>query len=196
MYIAIYTDDEEWRPITYRNVRRGMYEASSYGRIRNSYTKKIMKQQVSEKGYMMVPLMCENDINRNHTFKTHKIIADTFLHRPIDPPKDGSVWTVDHIHGGSEGKRDCSIYNLRYLSDKENKRRITTDHQNTIRRGDDSATSKINSAIALFINDCLNINMTTPMIVSAVLDKFNMTITKHIVHDIRRGKTWKHITHR
>lgn len=196
MYITAYTDPEIWKQITYRNIRRGMYEVSSYGRIRNTYTGKILKQFRSEKDYMIISLMCENDMSKNHTFKVHKIVAHEFLIYPEKKPDDGSFWTVDHIYGGYDGKADCSVFNLRYISDIENKRRVTTDSQNKILRGDESPSRKINGVIASDVNMMLLRGMSTPQIISIVFDKYNLLITKYIVHDIRRGKTWNHITHR
>lgn len=195
-YIIVHSDDEIWKPLDYKNIRKNMYEISSYGRIRNKLMGQILKQQRSEKDYLMVSLMCESDTRHNHTFKVHKLVAETFLNKPAHRADDGSDWTVDHILGGYDGKGDCSIYNLRYISSLENKKRASIDNQLKPLRGENNPISKITDDIALFINNKLNEGFNSSEIIKLVKLEFHVSITKHIVHDIRRGKTWKHITHR
>jgi len=106
---------EEWKQIkTYG------YEASTDGRIRNIKTGRILKQRMSSDGYFIVDIQIEK---KNRTFKTHRLIADTFLE------KDLVRVEVDHIN---RNKTDNKVTNLRWVTRIENMQNV--DWENVIRK--------------------------------------------------------------
>lgn len=52
------------------------YNVSSYGRIMNVKTQRILKTFINEKGYQTV---CLRKNNKQYTVRVHKLIAETFL---------------------------------------------------------------------------------------------------------------------
>ena len=52
------------------------YNVSSYGRIMNIKTQRILKTFINEKGYQTV---CLRKNNKQYTVRVHKLIAETFL---------------------------------------------------------------------------------------------------------------------
>lgn len=101
---------EIWESILYRNIKPGMYEASSLGRIRNTSTGHVMSQCLSEKGYPMTLFRCSD--NRSRTMKTHRIIATVFIEQKNDERDE-----VNHIDGD---KSNNQIDNLEWVTRKEN----------------------------------------------------------------------------
>lgn len=84
-------DIEEWKEVTYPEVVSGMYEISSWGRIRNKLTMTIMKPSVSSKGYEQITLRTNTGVK--HT-GLHRVLMCS--HRPID---EWMTLQVNHIDG-------------------------------------------------------------------------------------------------
>ena len=146
LYINIRYEEERWKDLVYKKVRLGMYEISTYGRVRNKYTGKIMSQCASEKGYMMVSLMKENE-NRNKIYKVHRLVAYNFLYAD-----NWDEITVNHISGD---KTDNSIYNLELISHAENVKHAYDTGLIIPKRGELNGSSKITEEIAVEICRCI-----------------------------------------
>ena len=124
---------EEWRDI---DGFQG-YQVSDHGRVRSFWRKKhypvgygtyryladtphILSQSDDGNGYMKLMLYSKQD-GKRHCKKVHRLVAEAFLEHECD--KD----TVDHIISGSEGKRNNSVNNLRWISRSENIRKAYKD---------------------------------------------------------------------
>lgn len=94
---------QEWKQIRDLN-----YEASIHGEIRNLKTGRIIKQRVSTDGYLITDIQINK---KNKTFKTHRLIAETFYGIPDEGLQ------VDHIN---RIKTDNRVENLRWVTIKEN----------------------------------------------------------------------------
>ncbi len=94
---------EIWKTINETN-----YEASSNGEIRNIKTGRILKQRIDKRtGYYIVDIQING---QSTTFKTHRLIAKTFL-------KVESNSVVDHI---DRDRTNNNVNNLRMVSIEEN----------------------------------------------------------------------------
>ena len=97
--------NEEWRSIDgYIN-----YQVSNIGRVRNSKTGKMLKQQLNKDGYYQVGLYCDS---RHSMRRVHRLIANDFLEKHDDP----NYYIVDHI---DRDKIKNKLYNLRYVTISE-----------------------------------------------------------------------------
>jgi len=83
------------------------YEVSSFGNVRNSYTKYIMKLRTDCSGYINISLI--NSKTSKHC-KVHRLVAKTFIHNPYNKP------TVNHI---DRNKSNNQIANLEWATMSE-----------------------------------------------------------------------------
>lgn len=84
------------------------YEVSTWGRVFNKRTGKILKPQENEKGYLRVDLI--NDKGRKH-LKVHRLVATAFIPNPKNKPQ------INHIDGNPKNN---SYTNLEWVTGKEN----------------------------------------------------------------------------
>lgn len=179
--------DEEWKPLVYKNVKP-MYKISNYGRIRNINTGKLLSVCFSEKGYAMVELM--NTLGKSHTFKLHRIVGMMFL--PLPDFNDGNYWTVNHIDG--RVKEDCSIYNLEWLTFTDNIRESFRTGLNKPMRGETNGNNKYSEKTIRKVCRLLELGYKCPAIIKVINNTQGIQLSKYIVHDLKRHKTWRHIS--
>lgn len=119
-------DDEIYVVCKYPKVKTGMYLISNYGNIYSRLTNKLLKKQITEKGYQSIILQIEKSLDENHrfqlTFKVHRLVAYEFCYRDSILKND-----VDHI----DANRINNYYkNLEWVTSEENIKRITDRGQN------------------------------------------------------------------
>lgn len=94
---------------TWKQIKDYNYEASSEGQIRNISTGRILKQRIDKRsGYRIIDIKIDK---KNKTFKSHRLIAETFL----GEGEDG--YNVDHINRVRDDNR---VKNLRWVTPSEN----------------------------------------------------------------------------
>lgn len=96
----------EWKVIKSLNE---MYEVSNTGEIRNSKTKRIMKQQVNTHGYHTLTVRPKP--NKQINVRVHRLVAETFL------GECSKGYVVNHIDGN---KQNNSVENLQYITPSQN----------------------------------------------------------------------------
>lgn len=84
------------------------YEASSLGNIRNKKTGRVLNQRKMKNGYLLVDIQIDK---KNITFRSNRLIAETFLGVPEED------WQADHINRVRDDNR---IKNLRWTTPTEN----------------------------------------------------------------------------
>lgn len=87
------------------------YEVSDDGHVRNSRTKRILKDRFDANGYVQAYLYSEEGKAKN--YHTHRLVADAFLEK--DPIRD----QVNHRDGN---KLNNSVDNLEWCTKSENTR--------------------------------------------------------------------------
>ena len=95
---------EEWKPIKDYN-----YEVSSFGKVRNKETKKILSVfDVNREGYLRVILFKNHKRKR---FFIHRLVAEAFIPNPENKPQ------VNHKNGN---KQNNNLRNLEWVNASEN----------------------------------------------------------------------------
>ncbi len=106
---------EQWKLIDgYDN-----YEVSSFGRVRNNETSRIMKLNVAKAGYVQIDL-CKDGKRKNH--RVHRLVGFAFLEK-----KDGDI-EVDHI---DHNRSNNIITNLRWTTSSGNGRNASKRKDNS-----------------------------------------------------------------
>ena len=98
---------EQWKAIEgYSN-----YEVSTYGRVRNIKTNKIVKPRPTNRGYLRVALYSDNGKKYGKDITIHSLVLNAFSVKP-----EGN-YEPDHIN---LNKFDNRLENLRWVTRKEN----------------------------------------------------------------------------
>lgn len=166
---------EIWRGI--ENFR-GLYEASSLGRVRSLPRGPRGKHRIigsrGQRGYMKVTLSKQGI---HHHFNTHTIIADAFLPKP----ETSKELCVNHIDGN---KGNNIIQNLEWVTYKENSAHALRTGLSP--RGENSKAAKLTDENVL-----------------AIREKYRNTEARELAEEygvgvlairrIVRGRTWQHL---
>ena len=95
------------------------YSVSSFGRIRNDITKRILKPGTNKGGYYYV-ILYQN--NKKKMFLVSRLVAIYFITNPMNKK------CVDHIDHDRKNNR---IFNLRYATYQENNQNKSIQKSNT-----------------------------------------------------------------
>ena len=97
--------EEIWRDI---EGYEGLYQVSSFGRVKRVTTGRILKGSKDTDGYLRITLS-KNGVKSNH--KIHRLVAQAFI------PNTENKSQVNHI---DENKTNNMISNLTWMTAKEN----------------------------------------------------------------------------
>lgn len=96
---------EEWKPI---KDYEELYEISSFGRVQNSKTGKVIKEIYNVEGYCRVELRKDQ---KRKNFMIHRLVAQHFIENHNNKP------IVDHI---DRVRNNNNVLNLRWVTSSEN----------------------------------------------------------------------------
>jgi hypothetical protein len=107
----------------WKQFRNTNYSVSTFGKIRNDLTNKILKQSINKDGYYVSALRIEG---KAFQFKSHRIIAETFLENKEKKP------TVNHLNFD---KLDNKLENLEWATNKEQMQHFYSTGRNAWNKG-------------------------------------------------------------
>ena len=95
------------------------YAVSSFGRVKNTHTGKVLKARTNKYGYLIIDLY-ENAIRKSYL--VHRLVACAFIDNPDDK------LCVDHK---DNNRTNNNISNLRFATSKENNQNRKLSSRNT-----------------------------------------------------------------
>ena len=189
IYIA-----EDWKTITYKDIKRNKYEISSCGRIRNKNTKQILSMSFDSNGYYQSSFST-NKKKKRRTCKIHKLVFFHFgniddIQKYVDGNQEKPTYCINHINGI---KTDNFIWNLECVTYTRNN--IHAVEMGLTKKGEDAFKAKDWISNDLVENICklLSEHYSYKDIIKK-LNLDNGKSTKYILIDIKRRKSWKHIS--
>lgn len=103
-----------WKPVEYRDIKRGCYLVSDDGEVWSNYRNRPVAQCKNPGGYLVVRLRREN--MTTWTLGVHRLVCHAFHG---DPPEDMIRPSVNHIDYNKENNR---ADNLEWMSSADNAR--------------------------------------------------------------------------
>ena len=162
--------DEVWLPIPdYEG-----YQISNYGRVKSFKHKEphILKPAIDKYGYLKISL---NQDGKQKLFSVHRLVALAFIPNLENKPQ------IDHIDGH---KFNNHVSNLRWVTDKENKRNAYDLGLKKHPKGEDSIRAKLTNEQARFIKE-------NPLGLSFSLLARMFGVCIQSISNIHHGKTYK-----
>ena len=132
-------DVEEWRVVTYPDIRENMYAVSSFGRIKNIETNLLLKNQSDRGGYRIIWL-AKIKPNTGVTKKVHRIMAHEFI-MPLPEIIENHL-EVNHIDGD---KNNNHLDNLELITSSENQKHAFRLGLHQSVRGENKINSKLSN---------------------------------------------------
>lgn len=105
MCYHIFMNKEIWKPVQ----EAPLYYVSSYGRVKNTRSNKILQAWTNSSGYYQVGL--QNDFGRRIHKTVHRLVAETFISNPNSHP------VVNHR---LPNKANCEVSNLEWCTVAQN----------------------------------------------------------------------------
>jgi len=178
---------ECWRPVLYESVRKNMYEVSSFGRIRNIKTGKIMCGYKSCNGYIQINLMTDAEIPKSYVYKLHRIVASAFV--------EGFTSERCYVNHKDGNKTNNLYTNLEWVTFKENIQHAFRIGLVPSRKGCNNSNSKMDENVAKYIMFLLNRYDGKVSKVFEEIESVGMYgITYAMIREIKTGKCWGHIS--
>jgi hypothetical protein len=113
--LQVINNVERWKVIEgYDN-----YSVSTYGRVRNNTTNRILKPGIDRNGYQFIGLYVNNN---NNIMRIHRLVALAFIDNPLNKN------CVDHINNN---RKNNHINNLRFATKSENGMNTSKKKNNT-----------------------------------------------------------------
>lgn len=145
------------------------YSVTTEGSVINTKTGRVLKTDMNSCGYLRVTLCKENTPRK---FFIHRLVAKTYLDNEGDFPQ------VNHIDGN---KTNNTIENLEWCTQSINQYHA---HANNLQKRFTKVSETQVHKICELIGEGLTVRS-----ISETLE-----ISRYIPEDIKRGKTWRHIS--
>jgi hypothetical protein len=113
--MKVINDIERWKGID----EYDKYSISTYGRVRNDKTNRILKHKTDKGGYQTI---CLRVNGKKKDMKIHRLVAIAFIDNPLDKR------CVDHINND---RKNNHINNLRWATISENNMNMSKQKNNT-----------------------------------------------------------------
>lgn len=181
MIIILNDEDERWEIISHGNIKYNMYRISTYGRLSNNFTNKILKPHIDKDGYERIELVTYDGGKK---FYIHRLVAFHY----VDGYEEGLL--VNH----KDSIRNHNFYkNLEWVNPQGN-----TDHGMThgFIKPHYGVTNKYDKKFIIKICELLELGYSTKDIIKELGFDYvgNRRLMKSLIVDIRSMKSHKDIS--
>jgi len=145
------------------------YIVAYEGTVINKKTGRILKTDTNSCGYLRVTLCMDNKPKK---FFIHRLVAQAYLENPDGFPQ------VNHLDGD---KQNNTVENLEWCTQSINQYHA---HANNLQKRFTKVSEQQVKTICDLLGEGLSVRS-----ISQVMD-----ISRYIPEDIKRGKTWRHIS--
>lgn len=145
------------------------YSVYPDGKIINNKTGRVLKLDLNSCDYLRATLCMDN---RPKKFFVHRLVAEAFLDNPDNLPQ------VNHINGD---KQDNSVENLEWCTQSINQYHA---HHNGLQKRYTKVSEDQVKTICELLSEGVSIRTISSL----------MKISRYIPEDIKRKKTWLHIS--
>lgn len=168
--------NETWKSLKGIVENGDNYEVSTYGRVRNFITGRVLKPGSLRKGYQGVRLS-KDGTTKNYT--VHRLVALAFIPNPEGKPE------VNHINGNE--KNNNRVDNLEWVTSAENKRHAISTGLNPTRYGEKVNGAKLTEKQVIEIKKLLAAGAKQ----REIAEKFN--VSRESISRIQKGIVWSHV---
>ncbi|MEI2423245.1 HNH endonuclease [Arthrospira platensis SPKY2] len=174
---------EIWKPMKFKDVK-DMYLISNTRLIKNKYTNKLINGGITKKGYKVVCLQTNN--GKQRTVRVHQAIIKNFK---LFKPKNKD--TVNHIDGN---KLNNYYSNLEWATQKEQVVHAYRNNLITVNKGEELYNTIYTEDFIIQICDLIDEGFDKASIIAKKLNVSNTKNFQYLIHDIKKGKSWKYIS--
>ena len=191
-------EPEFWEELTCDISIKPIYEISSYGRIRNKYTGKILRPDVDKDGYLKFALQPSVGDKKVKRF-SHRLVGLQFIPNPENKPEINHM-RVSYVDGRAKCEHDDNYYkNLEWCTRQEN-----IDHSILHKLeldqpvGEKAHTSKFSDDIVIYICSLLEFGCSTKYIMKKLGFKSpkddNYKSFRGLIKTLKTRSAWHWVT--
>ena len=181
-------DVEEWRDVIYKDIKRGCYQVSNWGRVRSLFNGRqtIMKPFDSPTGYKRIYLASDTPSHSGRKCAVHQLVATAFI-----PGYNQDRTQINHIDANHANNH---YLNLEWVTHKENTQHAMILNINP--HGDKNGRHIITEQEAVVICELLNkYHGSTNEVYNELRDKIT-GLTPAIISSIKYGETFVYVSDR
>ena len=171
--VSMFDKVEEWKPV---KGYEGLYEVSSWGRVKSKKRDVVLKTQMDKKGYIRCSLQKDGKLS---TFKVHRLVGQHFIPNPENKPQ------INHINSI---KHENNIDNLEWCTNLENQRDAISKGLVPHMKGELNGFSKLTEKDVLEIRAKFKPRIYTRQMLA---DEYG--VKEGTIKDVLQRRSWKHI---
>jgi len=191
-------EPEIWVKLTCDESIKPIYEISSYGRIRNMYTGKILRPEVDKDGYLKFSLQPYIGNKKVKRF-SHRLVGLQFIPNPKNKPEINHL-RVSYINGRAKCEHDDNYYkNLEWCTRQENiNHSVIHKLESDQPIGENTFTSKFSDDTVIYICSLMEIGCSNKYILRKLGFKSskdeNYSSFRGLLKTLRNRTAWHWIT--